>query len=316
MPVGGGRRPARSPMAPPLPPRRRGGAHLGAQGPPSRASRGLLRQAPQGTARARRPRPLPRLLRPGPGPPARPRLPRRVRGGAPVPRGEAAHGRPDPPASPLHAGVARGGAHAGARLDPRLRARGGGAPAGPLRREDARSATTPRSRTAGIWWRRGCPMRWGRAGASAARPRFAGWSVDTWAGPRGARCAGSPGSSACRRRRCGSPSPPSRGRETRGPASPGCRRDWVVHRAAPGGPDGGQDGEDGPARRIPLHRRPHASPPAPALRRDPAVVRRALGLEPQAAPPSRTTWWPPSARPASSASRSSRTLTVRGCPGS
>ena len=64
------------------------------------------------------------------GPPARPRLPRRVRGGAPVPRGEAAHGRPDPPAPALHAGVARRGAHAGARLDARVRARGGGAPAG------------------------------------------------------------------------------------------------------------------------------------------------------------------------------------------
>ena len=153
---------------------------------PARRDR-LLRQAPQGPSRAGRPRPLSRLLRPGPRPAARPRLPAGVRGGPALARRQAPHGRPDPPAPPVHARVARGGAHAGSGLDPRLRARGGGAPAGALRREDGgalrpvvlvslgpRGGLAPRRRPRGPAARR-------------ARRPCAGWSAGTWTAPPGAR---------------------------------------------------------------------------------------------------------------------------------
>src|SRR4029453_13706734 len=105
LPVGGGGRPARSQVAPALASRRGRGAPLGAQGPPPRAPRRLLRQASEGTPRARGPRPLPGVLRARPGSTAGARLPRGVRGRAPVARGQALGGRPDPPAPALHTRV-------------------------------------------------------------------------------------------------------------------------------------------------------------------------------------------------------------------
>ncbi len=89
--------------------------------------------------------------------------------------------------------------------------------------------------------------------------------------------AGWPGSSACRRTRSGARWRPWRGparRATDVPGLPaGLGRSTAPPRSSPAV-------RDGAARRLPLYRRPHASPPAAALRRDPAVVRRAHRLEP------------------------------------